>query len=206
LRSGAIIARPSKPPRRAVRRGVAECLADYLRRHAKLTGRFCRAEGGATAVEFAIIGPAFIATLIAALQVCIVLFAQLAIQNAAVEAGRYFMTGQAQSGNWSASTIVGMVCPTALFNCTNMYIVVQDYSSFAAANTSPPAMYNGSTPNTQANYSFNNTGAAPTDIVVVQLVYAWPVITGLFGFNISNLPNNQIQLTGVTAIRVEPYL
>ena len=53
---------------------------------------------------------------------------------------------------------------------------------------------------------FNSTGAAPGDVVVVQLVYAWPVVTGPLGFNITNLPNNQIQLTGVTAFRVEPYL
>jgi Flp pilus assembly protein TadG len=167
---------------------------------------FCRAEGGATAVEFAIIGPAFIATLVAVLQVCVYLFAQMAIQNAAVEAGRYFMTGQAQTNGWTASTVVGKVCPSALFTCSNMYIVVQDYSSFAAASTSAPAMYNGSTAYTQPNYTYNSAGAAPQDIVVVQLVYAWPVITGPLGFNITNLPNNQIELMGVSAFRVEPYL
>ena len=80
--------------------------ADCLRRCVAPIGRFCRAENGATAVEFAIIGPAFIATLVAVLQVCIVLFAQMAIQNAAVTAGRYFMTGQAQSNGWTASTVV----------------------------------------------------------------------------------------------------
>lgn len=168
--------------------------------------RFCRDEAGATAVEFAIIGPAFIATLVAVLQVCIYLFAQMAIQNAAVEAGRYFMTGQAQTNGWTANTIVGMVCPTALFTCGNMYIVVQDYSTFAGASTTAPSMYNGSTAYTQPNYTFNSTGAAPGDVVVVQLVYAWPVVTGPLGFNITNLPNNQIQLTGTSAFRVEPYL
>ncbi len=185
---------------------MAARLAGCLQRSVAPIGRFCRAENGATAVEFAIIGPAFIATLVAVLQVCIVLFAQMAIQNAAVTAGRYFMTGQAQSNGWTASTVVSMVCPSALFNCSNMFIVVQDYSSFAAANTSAPAMYNGATEYTQPNYTYNSAGAAPTDVVVVQLVYAWPVITGLLGFNLSNLPNNQIELMGVSAFRVEPYL
>ena len=185
---------------------MMEKLAGRFLRHARGLLAFCRAESGATAVEFAIIGPVFIATLVAVLQVFLVVFAQIAIQNAAVEAGRYFMTGQAQGNNWSASTIVTNVCPAALFNCNNMYIVVQDSATFAAANTSAPAMYTGSTPNTQANYTFNSSGATPAQIVVVQLVYAWPVITGLFGFNLSNLPNNQVQLTGVTAVRVEPYL
>jgi Flp pilus assembly protein TadG len=186
--------------------GMRRTLVRCCRRGAREIHRFCRVRNAATAVEFALIAPVFIATLVAVLQVCIVLFAQLAIQNAAVQASRYFMTGQVQNNNWSASTVVGMVCPTALFNCTNMFIVVQDYSSFAAANTTAPAMYNGSTPNTQSSYTYNSAGAQPGDIVVVQLVYAWPVITGPLGFNISSLPNNQIGLTGVSAFRVEPYL
>jgi hypothetical protein len=41
--------------------------------------------------------------------------------------------------------------------------------------------------------------------MVVQLIYAWPVVTAPLGFNISNLPNNQAQLMGVSAFRVEPY-
>ncbi len=199
------MASPSKPPGRADEAGVAAPPTHCLRRDGGAIGRFCRAESGATAVEFAIIGPAFIATLVAVLQVCIVLFAQLTIQNAAVTAGRYFMTGQVQTNGWSAGTLVSMVCPSALFNCSNMFIVVQDYSSFSASNTSAPAMYNGATQYTQPNYTYNSAGAAPGDVVVVQLVYAWPVLTGLLGFNITNLPNNQIELMGITAIRVEPY-
>lgn len=157
------------------------------------------------AVEFALVAPVFIATLVAVLQVCIFLFAQMAIQDAAVQAGRYFMTGQAQTNGWTASNIVSKVCPSVLFNCTNMFIVVQDYSSFAAASTSPPAMYNGSTALNQSNYTFDSN-PQPGDVVVVQLVYAWPVLSGPLGFNISNLPNNQSELMGVSAFRVEPYL
>ena len=185
-----------------MRRTLASC----FRRSAKEICRFCSVREAATAVEFALIAPAFIATLVAVLQVCVFLFAQMAIQNAAVEAGRYFLTGQAQSDGWTAGTVVGKVCPPALFTCSNMYIVVQDYSSFAAANTSAPAMYNGSIAFTQPNYTYNSSGAQTGDVVVVQLVYAWPVITGLLGFNISNLPNNQIEMMGVSAFRVEPYL
>ena len=61
---------------------IKELTGHFLHR-ARYLRCFCRADGGATAVEFAIIGPAFIATLVAVLQVCVVLFAQMAIQNAA---------------------------------------------------------------------------------------------------------------------------
>jgi Flp pilus assembly protein TadG len=180
-------------------------LAQFFRRRARNAASFCRAEGAATAVEFALIAPAFIATLVAVLQVCIFLFAQMAIQNAAVEAGRYFMTGQAQNGGWTAGTIISKVCTTTnlsvLFNCSNLYVVVQNYSSFSSASTTEPTMYSGSTPITGYTYDPGTQG----DVMVVQLIYAWPVISAPLGFNLSNLPSNQIELMGVSAFRVEPY-
>ena len=188
---------------------MRQILTRYLHARGRDIRHLSRAAQGTTAVEFAIIAPAFIATLIAVFQVCIFIFAQLAIQNAAVEAGRYFMTGQAQNGDWTANNIITNVCTNTnlslLFNCNNMYVVVQDYSSFAAANTSPPAMYNGNTPLNQSNYTFDST-PPPGNVVVVQLVYAWPVLSAPLGFNIANLPNNQAQLMGISAFRVEPYL
>ena len=180
-------------------------LAKGLRRGADSISRLARAKRAATAVEFAIIAPAFIATLVAVLQVCVFLFAQAAIQNAAMQAARYFMTGQAQNSNWTANEIISTVCNdtnlSLLFNCSNMYVVVQTYASFASANTGQPAMYNGSTPIT--SYTFDP--GTPGDVMVVQLIYAWPVVGAPLGFNISNLPNNQAQLMGISAFRVEPY-
>ncbi len=176
-------------------------LTKYFRRGGTGISRFRKAEQAATAVEFALIAPIFIATLVALFQTCIFLFAQTVIQAEAEQAGRYFMTGQAQNGGYTASTVINDVCQPALFDCTNMYIVVQNYSSFSSASTSAPSMYNGSTPIT--GYAYNP--GAQGDIMVVQLIYAWPVVNGLLGFNISNLPNNGAQLTGTSVFRVEPY-
>ena len=179
-------------------------LIKFCRRRANEISRFGSADRAATAVEFALVAPAFIAVLVALLQTCIYLFAQMVIQNAAVEAGRYFMTGQAQNNNWTASTIVGKVCPSALFTCSDMFLVVQNYSSFASASTSAPSMYNGGGQAlTQSNYAFDaGTSGA---VMVVQLVYAWPVVKAPFGFSLSNSSNNAAELMGVSAFRVEPY-
>ena len=176
-------------------------VAKYLRRCTEATSRFRPAQGGATAVEFALIAPIFIATLVALFQTCLFLFAQTVIQTEAETAARYFMTGQAQNGGWTASTVINKVCQSALFNCNNMYMVVQNYSDFASANTSAPAMYSGSTAITSYTYNPGTQNA----IMVVQLIYAWPTVTGPLGFNISNLPNNGAELMGVAAFRVEPY-
>jgi len=183
--------------------GMLRILAKYARRRARDISRFCGAGQGATAVEFALIAPAFLGVLIALFQTAIFLFAQMALQTAAVQAGRYFMTGQAQNGGWTASTIQTKVCPTiqALMTCANVIVVVQNYSSFAAASTSAPQLYSGGQPVT----SFAYDPGTPGQIVVVQLVYKWSVVSGPLGYLISNLPNSAAEIMGVSAFMVEPY-
>lgn len=176
-------------------------LAQHFRRGTERIARFCGGRRGATTVEFALILPAFLATLIAVLQTCVFLFAQMALQNAANEAGRLFMTGQAQNNNWSATTVASMVCPAALFNCNNIIVIVQNYSSFASANTTAPQLYNNGQPITTFAY---NPGS-PGQVMVVQLVYKWSVVSGPLGFLLANLPNSAAEIMGVSAFRVEPY-
>jgi Flp pilus assembly protein TadG len=183
--------------------GMLQNLARYFRRRARDISRFCRAQRGATAVEFAIIAAPFFATLIAILETTGFLFAQATLQNAANEAGRLFMTGQAQNGGWSASTIQSKVCPfiTAMFNCNNVIVVVQSYANFAGASTTAPVLYVGG----QAVTSFTYDPGTPGEVMVVQLVYKWPVIGGPLGFALSNLPDSAVEMMGVSAFRVEPY-
>ena len=165
--------------------------------------RFAAATRAATAVEFALIAPFFLATLIAILEVGIYLFAQQALQTAAMQAGRLFMTGQAQTDSQTAfkNQICQSYLPTALFKCSALIVVVQSYPSFAAANTSSPSLYSGGQPVTNFAYS----PGTPGQVMVVQLIYPWSVVNGPLGFTMANLPNNAAQMMGVTAFRVEPY-
>ncbi len=178
-----------------------------LRRHCRYwmpaVARLRTAEQGATAVEFALIAPAFLATLIAVLQTAVFLFAQASLQSAATQASRLFMTGQAQ--NLSQSAFKTQVCQNylpALFNCNSLVVVVQNYSSFSGANTSAPALYdaNGNAVNTWA-YSPGSQG----QVMVVQLVYPWMTVRGPLGYVLGNLPNGAAEMMGVSAVRVEPY-
>jgi Flp pilus assembly protein TadG len=183
--------------------GMLRNLTKYFRRSARDISCFGFARQGATAVEFALIAPLFLGVLIALFQTAIFLFAQMNLQTAAVQAGRYFMTGQAQNGSWTASTIQSKICPTiqALFTCANVIVIVQNYSSFAAANTSAPQLYTNGVRNT--TWAFD--AGTPGEVMVVKLVYQWAVVGGPLGFVLSNLPNNAAEIMGVTAFRVEPY-
>jgi hypothetical protein len=59
--------------------------------------------------------------------------------------------------------------------------------------------------NGQPVTSFAYDPGTPGEVMVVQLVYQWSVVSGPLGFVLSNLPNSMAQITGVAAFRVEPY-
>ncbi len=166
--------------------------------------RFPAAQTGATAVEFALIAPVFLALLFAILQTTLFLFAQQTLQNAAVQTGRMFMTGSAQSSGMTQAQLNNDVCPmvSMLFNCANLQINVAAYNSFSSASTAAPALYNSSGQlQTTGTY---NTGS-PGTIMVVQLVYPWPVIGMPIGSVLPGTGYGTTELMGVTAFRVEPY-
>jgi Flp pilus assembly protein TadG len=182
---------------------VFRVVRKYLRRPACLLARFAAARKGATAVEFALIAPCFIALLVAIFQVSVYLFVQQSLQNAAMQAGRLFLTGQAQG--WSQSTFKTYVCTnflSSLFTCNSLIVSVQTFQDFASASTSAPALYNSSgQPITTWPYTPGTQG----QVMIVQLIYPWSVVSGPLGFSIANLPNNAAEMMGVAAFRVEPY-
>jgi Flp pilus assembly protein TadG len=179
--------------------------AIFFRRHMKNISRFRAAQRGATAVEFALIAPAFLATLIAIFEVTFFLFAQQTLQTAAVQAGRQIMTGQVQNSNTTQSQFANIVCPMiqAMFNCSKLMINVQNYSTFSAASTGAPTLtYNAQG---QVTNTWVYSPGSPGDVMVVQLIYQWPIVGGPFGYVLSNLGNGTTEMMGVSAFRIEPY-
>ena len=172
---------------------------------------FAANDSGATAVEFGLVAAPFLALLVALIQTGVVFFAARVLDEVTAEAGRYIMTGQAQMGNMSQSGFQNYLCTSsntaglvsALFTCSNLMINVQNYSSFSSANTSTPTLTfdsNGNVTNTWA-WSPGNAG----DVVVMQVMYQWPVILGPLGFNLSNLGNGNRLLVSTTVFKNEPY-
>jgi len=79
---------------------------------------------------------------------------------------------------------------------------VKNYSSFAAINTAKPIDANG---NVQTG-SFGYEPGGPGDIVVVRLMYQWPVYVSLLGLNLSDTTGSKRLLMSTIAFRNEPYL
>jgi Flp pilus assembly protein TadG len=184
--------------------GMLKHLAKWSSRYTRHLSRFGRARRAATAVEFALVAPIFIAILVAVLQVAIFLFAQQSLQNAAMQAGRQFMTGQVQGDSQSAFR--SLVCTKylpSIFNCSSLVVVVQSASSFSGVNTAVPSLYSNGQQIPVTNFTYSP--GTPGQVMVVQLVYPWTVFGGPLGFSLSNLPGGAAQMMGVSAFRVEPY-
>ena len=183
---------------------VRHKLARAMKR-ARRADNFASSESGATMVEFALVAAPFLAMLMALFQTALVFFASRVLDETTEMASRYILTGQAQQSNMTQAGFKTYVCGQtfALFNCNNFMINVQAYSSFSSASTSNPTLTYDGKGNVNNTWSYN-TGN-PGDIVVVQVMYQWPIVLGPLGFTLSNMGNGNRLLVSTAVFKNEPY-
>ncbi len=178
-----------------------------MRRFARLASprRFARHQGGASAVEFALILLPFLALTFGIMQTALVFFADQTLETAVADSARLILTGQAQNSGLNATTFKNAVCARiyGLFDCQNgIYVNVQTYSSFGSISYTPPLDSNGKL--VTSGFGYNPGG--PGDIVVVQLFYQWPILFNLWDFSdLSNMAGGNRLLVATAAFRNEPY-
>jgi Flp pilus assembly protein TadG len=167
--------------------------------------KFIRCDEGATVVEFALVVGPFLALLIALFQTVLVFFAGRVLDETTAQASRYIFTGQAQQSNMTQAQFANYLCQNtfALFVCKNFMVNVQSYNSFSAASTTTPTLtFNA---NGQVTNQWSYSPGDPGDIVVVQVMYQWPVVLGPLGFNLSNLANGNRLLVSTAVFKNEPF-
>lgn len=169
----------------------------------RLVRRFARREEGAAAIEFALVATPFLALVFAIMETALVFFAGQTLEAAVTNASRLILTGQAQTGGLTQATFKEKVCEqiVGLFDCADkLYVNVQTYTSFSAANTTPP-YNNGQFDTTKMKYQ----PGGPGDVVVVSLYYQWPIYVSLLSNNLGNQAGNKRLLVATAAFRNEPY-
>jgi Flp pilus assembly protein TadG len=174
----------------------------------KCLRRFAFDGRAASAVEFALIALPLVAIIFAALQTAIVMLAQQELNHAADETGRAVMTGQisstsGQTGYLSQADFQKKVCSylVTMFNCSNVMVNMQTASSFSAASTSTP---NYATLQKNVwSYQTGSHGATP-QVIVLQVMYEWPILSSLLGFNLATLPNGTRLLMATSVFMNEP--
>ena len=192
--TGFVVARS---PRRRARRVLGIAVTRVLR-------RFGRREEGSAAIEFGMVAAPFLGLLFAILETALVFFAGQTLETAVADAGRLILTGQAQAAKYDQTKFLEQVCPkvSALFNCTGLMVDVQNYTSFPSAPTLPI----DSQGKLQNNFVYEPGVAG--NIVVVRLMYEWPVYVPVIGYINAfktNLVNGNQLLMATAAFRNEPY-
>jgi Flp pilus assembly protein TadG len=160
-------------------------------------GAFIGDSKGATAVEFALIAAPFLALIAALMQTFLLFFAQSVLENAVRQSARQILTGQVQSQDASlsqAQAVAGFhqtVCNNSavLFTCTGVMVDVQVASAWSSAYAGPPTL------------TYDSNGS---DIVVVRVMYLWPVFFGPIAFNMANQANGTRLIMASAAFQNEP--
>jgi Flp pilus assembly protein TadG len=119
------------------------------------------------------------------------------------------MTGQAQTQGFdnAANFKEKVVCPRvyAVLNCLDkLHVDVKRYTSFAdaSAKIGKPIDESGKLKTGE----FGHEPSGPSDIVVVRLMYEWPVYVSLFGFNkLADVAGGNRLLMATVAFCNEPF-
>src|SRR5690242_13445453 len=191
----------------AIRAGLSHRTRHLMRApllRIKTVRRFARGEEGAAAVEFGIVALPFFALMFAIIETAMLFFAGQTLEAAVADSARLILTGQAQAQSFSQTDFKNAVCAKiyALFDCAGLQIDVKTYTSFSSISNNKPIEAN-------ANLQTANFGYTPgnaCDIVVVRLMYPWPVYVSLLGLNrMADLAGNKKLLMATAAFRNEPF-
>ena len=158
---------------------------------------FARAESGATAVEFGLILVPFLLLFFGLIELALVYFASMTLENAVMDAGRQIRTGQVQtSSNNNATAFKTLVCDEMGWlsgSCAaQLRVDVRTVSTFTASGALT----------TPKNTCWDPGG--PSSIVVVRAYYDWPLITPLLQA-VMQTANGKRTLGFTTAFGNEPY-
>jgi Flp pilus assembly protein TadG len=180
--------------RLAPRHGVRGIVAGFLRK-----------QSGSAALEFALVAGPFIALTLALLQVGLIYFAQEALESTVEQSARLVLTGQVTNANTSQTDFRNLkLCPNSpgLFTCSSFMIDLQPAPSLSNADvTTPTITYDGSG-NITNTWQYD-TGA-PNDIMVLRVMYPWPVYLGPLALNFGNMQNNNLLLMATAVFKNEP--
>jgi Flp pilus assembly protein TadG len=162
-------------------------------------------ERAATAVEFAILVTPLVFLILASLQLSIIFFAGQCLQSTAISSARQLMTGSAQQAGLTQAQYQKAVCANApvLFTCANIMVDVESGTSFSSTSTSAPTVTYDSNGNITNTWAYSTGG--PGNIVVLHVMYNWPVVASPLLPGLANQSNGDRLLVATSVFKIEPY-
>jgi Flp pilus assembly protein TadG len=126
------------------------------------------------------------------------------LQTATKQASRQLMTGAAQTASLTQSQFQNAVCSTATaFNCSALMVDVESGTTFTDISTAPLALTYDGSGKVANTWNFNPGG--PGDIVIMRVMYNWPIVGGPFAFGLSDQPNGGHLMVATVVFKNEPY-
>lgn len=175
----------------------------FIARSQRARTSFCKDERGVTAVEFSLIAIPFFLIVFGIIEVGLSHFVHRMVDNAVITASRLIRTGQAQ--DFDASDFQTEICdalPGFLCSMDRIVVDVSRVDNFSAALSPSESLYDDEG-NLKEDSSFPAEHTAG-DIMVVNVIYKWPMITSLLALNLSD-NGSERYLTSTVVFRNEPW-
>lgn len=165
--------------------------------------RFARAKRGTAAIEFPLVVIPFLAFLYAIMETALVFFAAQVLETGVQNASRLVLTGQAQGSGYDQASFKTAVCAkvTGWLDCSGkLQVDVRTFSDFSSVSLASPLKSDGT-----INNNFVYQPGGPGDIVVVRLIYPFPITIPLWNPNLPNMAGKNRLLIATAAFKNEPY-
>jgi Flp pilus assembly protein TadG len=180
-------------------------LSTTVRSVSRFALRFALGRRGAAAVEFALVSIPFLMLTFGIVEVAMVYYASISLENATFEAAREIRTGQLQTaGGSSATSFTTLICNNMSWmgsGCTsNLSVSVQTFSTFQSVTSTNPVS-NGTINKNTLPYQIGGPG----DIVLVQSFYQWTALAPALDNIGTPLTGGQMLLQSSAVFRNEPY-
>ena len=167
----------------------------------KIFDRFRSDEGGATAVEFAIVAFPFFFLLTSIIEASLFFFAGQMLESAVDRVSRQVRTGQID-GSITSAKLKKKLCAEAslLFDCPTLLMDVKSSPTFAGLGDPPAPNAGVLDPN---DFGFNAPGSA--QIMRITVTYEWPVFSNYVAAHLANLDSGNALLTAISVFQTEPF-
>lgn len=179
-------------------------------------GRFLADRRG-SAVEFAMIGPVFLALLGAIIETALAFWANQVLENALSDASRQLYTGQFQTANKTTTDKTALLdklrsealCKvdgltrTTIFTCADVKLDLRKVSQFSGSVPTSPV--DKDTKDWANGFGTNYSSPAAGDIVVLQAAVKYPVFFTLLNPDQASFTDGSRVLQAAVVFRTEPY-
>lgn len=175
-------------------------------RKRRRSDRFAESEDGVSAVEFALVATPFFLLLFGIIEIGLLFFSHQVLDHGVGQSARLIRTGQAQMGGFDEAAFRADICAQiqVLFSCdgNDLKIDVRTYDSFDDVDLSNP-VDDGTKQIDDSDFGYDP--GVGGDIVVVRVMYAWPVITPSFGMGHGQLADGKRLIAVSNTFRNEPF-